>query len=248
MRSGQQGNPASSPRIEGLRMQTVYYNLMRNLLAVVLSSAMGVPAATAAQNPSPEAARQTPMKAPYADTHEGMSVGVEPWTQASAYKQKFPKKSPFSGGVVALQMTFRNDSDQSIKIDVQSIRLMLLIGEDNRQELASLTAEDVADTVLLTNNGKDPTQRRNPLPIPIGKPKPSRDKNWTELRDACQNAAVPSSVVAAHSTVVGLVYFDLRSEWDLLQTAKVYLPNLVSMSTKTPLSYFEIDLSHGAAE
>ena len=229
-------------------MLTVYYNLMRNLLAVVLSSAMGVPAATAVQNPSPEAAKQTPMKAPYVDTHEGMSVGVEPWTQASAYKQKFPKKSPFSGGVVALQMTFRNDSDQSIKIDVQSIRLMLVIGEDNRQELAPLTAEDVADTVLLTNNGKDPTQRRNPLPIPIGKPKPSRDKNWTELRDACQNATVPSSVVAAHSTVVGLVYFDLRSEWDLLQTAKVYLPNLVSMSTKTPLSYFEIDLSHGAAE
>ncbi len=60
-----------------------------------------------------------------------------------------PRKSPFSGGVVALQMTFRNDSDESIKIDVQSIRLLLLIGEDNRQELSPLTAEDVADTVLL---------------------------------------------------------------------------------------------------
>jgi hypothetical protein len=147
---------------------------------------------------------------------------------------------------VALQMTFQNRSDESIKIDVQSIRLLLLIGEDNRQELSPLTPEDVADAVLLTNNGKDPTQRRNPLPIPVGKPRPSRDKNWTELKEACQNAAVPSAVVAAHSTLVGLLYFDLRSEWDLLQTAKVYLPNLVSMSTKQQLSYFEIDLSHGA--
>ena len=217
---------------------------MRNLLAALLTSTLSL--SLAAQNPSQEAAKPTPMKATFMDTHEGMSIGVEPWTQASAYKQKFPKKSPFSGGVVALQMTFRNDSDESIKIDVQSIRLLLMIGEDNRQELSPLTAEDVADTVLLSNNGTDPTQRRTPLPIPIGKPRPSRDKNWTELKDACQNAAVPSSVVAAHSTLVGLVYFDLRSEWELLETAKVYLPSLVSMSTKRPLSYFEIDLSHGA--
>lgn len=226
-------------------MQTVYYNLMRNLVALVVLAAISLSAS--AQTPTQDSPKTTPMKAQFMDTHEGMSIGVEPWTQATAYKQNFPKKSPFSGGVVALQMTFRNDSDESIKIDVPSIRLLLLVGED-RQELSPLTAEDVADTVLLSNNGKDPTQRRNPLPIPVGKPRPSRDKNWTELKDACQNAAVPSSVVAAHSTLVGLVYFDLRSEWDLLQNAKVYLPSLVSMSTRRPLSYFEIDLSHGARE
>jgi hypothetical protein len=224
-------------------MQTVYYNLMRNLSAALFSAVLSLPAP--AQSPTQEAAKPTPPKASFMDRHEGMSIGVEPWTHASAYKEKFPKKSPYSGGVVALQMTFRNDSDESIKIDLQSIRLLLLIGEDNRQELSPLTAEDVADTVLLSNNGKDPTQRRNPLPIPVGKPRPSRDKNWTELKDACQNAGLPSSVVAAHSTLSGLVYFDLRSEWDLLQSAKVYLPNLVAMSTKQPLSYFEVDLSHG---
>jgi hypothetical protein len=226
-------------------MRTVYYNLMRNVVALVVLAAVSLSArAQSPSNPSQDAPKTTPMKAQFTDTHEGMTIGVEPWTQASVYKQKFPKKSPFSAGVVALQMTFKNDSDESIKVDVQSIRLLLLIGEDNRQELSPLTAEDVADTVLLSNNGKDPTQRRNPLPIPVGKPRPSRDKNWVELKDACQNAGVPSSVVAAHSTVVGLVYFDLRSEWDLLQNAKVYLPSLVSMSTRRPLSYFEIDLGH----
>jgi hypothetical protein len=226
-------------------MRTVYYNLMRNVVALVVLAAVSLSArAQSPSNPSQDAPKTTPMKAQFTDTHEGMTIGVEPWTQASVYKQKFPKKSPFSAGVVALQMMFKNDSDESIKVDVQSIRLLLLIGEDNRQELSPLTAEDVADTVLLSNNGKDPTQRRNPLPIPVGKPRPSRDKNWVELKDACQNAGVPSSVVAAHSTVVGLVYFDLRSEWDLLQNAKVYLPSLVSMSTRRPLSYFEIDLGH----
>lgn len=223
-------------------MQTVYYNLMRNLVALVVLGTASLCAV--AQNATQDAPKTGPMKAQFTDTHEGMTIGVEPWTHASEYKEKFPKRSPFSGGVVALQMTFKNDSDESVKIDVRSARLLLLIEEDNRQELSPLTAEDVADTVMLQNNGKDPTQRRNPLPIPVGKPRPSRDKNWTEFRDACQNAAVPSSVVAAHSTLVGLVYFDMRSEWDLLQNAKVYFPSLVSMSTKKPLSYFEIDLAH----
>jgi len=197
------------------------------------------------QSPLQEPAKPTPMKASFMDTHEGMSIGVEPWIHPSNYKDKFPKKSPYSKGVVALQITFRNDSDESIKIDLPSIRLLLVIGEDDRQELAPLTAEDVADTVLLSNNGKDPTQRRNPLPIPIGQPRPSRDKNWEEFKNACQNAAVPSSVVAAHSTLTGLIYFNLRSEWDLLQNARVYVPNLMSMSSKKPLSYFDIDLAHG---
>ena len=165
-------------------MQTVYYNLMRNPVASVVLAAISLSAG--AQTPTPDRPKTTPMKAQFMDTHEGMSIAVEPWTQAIAYKQQFPKKSPFSGGVVALQMTFRNDSDESIKIDVQSIRLLLLIGEDNRQELSPLTAEDVADTVLLSNNGKDPTQRRNPLPIPVGNRDRSRDKNWTELKDAAR--------------------------------------------------------------
>ena len=182
-------------------MQTVYYNLMRNLVGLVVLAAVGLSAGT--QSPTQDAPKTTPMKAQFTDSHEGMSIGVEPWTQASEYKQKFPKKSPFSGGVVALQMTFRNDSDESIKIDVQSIRLLLLIGEDNRQELSPLTAEDVSGHGYVVEQRKGPDTEAESFADSGGKPKPSRDKNWTEFKEACQNAAVPSSVVAAHSTLAG---------------------------------------------
>jgi len=180
------------------------------------------------------------------DSHEGMTILVDPWTTASRYKERFPKKSPFNNGIIALQVTFQNESDEGIKLDLKSIRLLLVIGEDNRQELIPLTADDVADDVLLKNNAKDPTQRRNPLPIPVGKPTPSRDKNWTELRDTAQNASVPSNVVAAHTSVQGLLYFDLRGEIDLLQSARLYVPNLITMSDRRPLSYFDIELGHAS--
>lgn len=151
------------------------------------------------------------------------------------------------GGVVALQVSFRNDTDQSIKVDLQRIRLLVQISEDNRQELNALSAEEVADAVLLKSS-KDPTLKRSPLPIPIPSTgvKTQRDAKWNELRDACQNAAVPSNVVAAHSTIEGLLYFHLRGEVDLLQSSRLYIPNLVSMGDHQPLSYFDIALGSGA--
>jgi len=190
----------------------------------------------------PDAARSA-----VSDSHEGMTIGIEPWTQASRYKEKFPKKSPFAKGIVAMHIRFRNDSDHGVRVNLQSIRLLVQIDEDNRQQLLPLSAEDVADAVLLKDNGKDPTAKRNPLPIPLpgGGVKSQRDTNWTALRDACQNAGVPSSIVAAHETVEGLLYFDLRGELDLLQNAHLYFPNIVSMGDNQPLSYFDIALGSG---
>jgi hypothetical protein len=215
--------------------------MRKRALCLLVTLAMPVPMILGQpqSNPSPATIRASAR-----DSHEGMTILVDPWTSANRYKERFPKKSPFNNGIIALQVTFQNDSDASIKLDLKSIRLLLVIGEDNRQELTPLTAEDVADDVMLKNNAKDPTQRRNPLPIPVGKPTPSRDKNWTELRDTAQNASVPSNVVAAHTSLQGLLYFDLRGEIDLLQSARLYVPNLVTMGDRRPLSYFDIELGH----
>lgn len=180
------------------------------------------------------------------DAHEGVTIGVDPWTQSSQYKSKFPKKSPFNGGIIALHLTIRNDNDEGVKLNLSRMRLLVQLDEENRQELVTLTAEDVADTVMLKHNGKDPTARRVPLPLPFptGGPKPERDKNWVEFKEACQNAGMPSSVIGAHSTMEGLVYFDLRGETDLLQTARLYVPDLQRMSTRDAISFFDIDFKH----
>ncbi|HXX99728.1 MAG TPA: hypothetical protein VEI54_02335 [Candidatus Limnocylindrales bacterium] len=215
---------------------------MRNLLAslLLLGFAISLPAQKSSQGTSVQ-------RAPISDSHEGITIGVDPWTTASRYKPKFPKKSPFSGGVIALHVSFQNDTDLGMRVDLQRIRLLVQISEDNRQELEPLSPDDVADTVLLKYNGKDPTAKRIPLPLPVGKSKPTRDAKWTNFRDDCQNAAVPSKVVGAHSTVEGLIYFNLRGEVDLLQTSRLYIPNLASMGDNQPISYFDIDLGHNSA-
>jgi len=219
-------------------MQTVYYSLMRKLLAVVVVVFLGFAAGRVARGQ-----QSKPLRTSILDAHEGVTIGVEPWTQANRYKEKFPKKTPFGAGIVALRLSIRNDNDEAVKLNLHRIRLLVQLDPENRQELEALTADDVADAVMLRQNGKDPTARRLPIPLPISRPKPTRDKNWEEFHGDCQNAGIPSGVIGAHSTMEGLVYFDLRGEWDLLQTARLYVPDLQRMTSQQAILYFDIDFS-----
>jgi hypothetical protein len=63
------------------------------------------------------------------------------------------------------------------------------------------------------------------------------------LQTEAQNASVPTSVVAAHSTVQGLLYFDLQDQFDLLQNAHLYVPQLMQMQSGRAMTFFDIDLS-----
>lgn len=211
--------------------------LTRSLPAIAPILFLGCLAAafTRAQQPPP-------IQAAALESHEGMTVSAKPWLDASLYKQPFPKKSPFAAGVLAIQVAFRNDSNESVKIGLDRIRLTLRIDQESLQELNPLSADQVAE-VTLRPHPRDPTSHRR-FPIPIGSgAKTSKDKNWTEVQLQAQSAAVPTGVVAAHSTVQGLLYFDLQGQLDMLSSARLYVPDIAIMGKNQSLTYFEIDLS-----
>ena len=65
-------------------MRTVYYSFVRMLLASLLSIQLVLSGAA-------ETSRQgTAARAGMTDSHEGMTIDVDPWTQPSRYKEKFP--------------------------------------------------------------------------------------------------------------------------------------------------------------
>jgi hypothetical protein len=218
-------------------MRKDYYNPMRNLAIIVpFLAAIIFSDGSIAQQP------QSTLKAAALESHEGVTITAQPWTDAANYKAKFPKKSPLAAGIVAIDTVFRNDSDESMKVDLEQIRLNVTVSEDNRQALESLKADDVADVVTGAKI-KDPTAtRRSPIPIPTG-PKVGRDKHWVEIQKAAADAGVTSSIIAPHHSVQGLLYFDLQGQIDLLNTAHLYIPDVRSLEKNHPLLYFEIDLS-----
>jgi hypothetical protein len=177
------------------------------------------------------------------ESHEGMTISARPWTDPALYKEKFPKKSPFAAGIAAVQVAFRNDSDDSMKVNLERIRLNVTLSEEDQQSLYPLTSEQAAD-VITHPGSKDVSIKR--LPIPLGGPKVGHDKKWMEVEKSLNDAGVQSSVVAPHSTVQGLLYFDLRSQFDLLNSAHLYVPEIVAIEKNRGLMYFEIDLSRSA--
>ena len=216
-------------------MRKFYYNLPRKLpvfLPIFLALHLAAGKASAQQQP--------PLKTSALESHEGLTISALPWTNPALYKEKFKKKSPYAAGIVALQVVFRNDSDDSLKVNLERIRLNVTLSEDNRQAVDALTSEQAADVILrpsVKNLG------RSRFPIPIGGPKIGRDKKWVELEQELREAGVRASIVAPHSSVQGLLYFDLQSQFDLLSTAHLYVPDIVALEKNHGLMYFEIDLS-----
>ena len=222
-------------------MEKVYYKRMRNA-ALVVSYAIAL-----AFSPLLAQQRQTaPMRTSSLDSHEGMTIAADPLTSAEQYKAAFPKKNPFASGIVALRVMFRNETAESIRINLSRIRLSLTLDDESRQELPSLTSDQVAD-VVFTAKLKDPNRRpRLPIPLPPSN-KIGHDKNWTELANAAEEASVRNSVIAPHSSTEGLLYFDLHGQTDLLINARLYIPELVALEKNQELMYFDIDLNRPAS-
>lgn len=187
--------------------------------------------------------QQQPLKAAALESHEGLTISAQPWTDPSLYKAKFPKKSPYAAGILAIEVWFRNDSDDSISVNLETLRLNIKLSDDNRQELRALSPGEVADAVLHPG-AKDPTARRVPLPVPIPRSNGGHDKHWKALEQQARDAGVTGDIVAPHKTVQGLLYFDLESQFDLLDGARLYIPDLHVLEKNRSLTYFEIDLSH----
>jgi hypothetical protein len=215
-------------------MRKIYYNLMNG-------AALRIPLVAVGLIGSFAGAQQSPLRTAALESHEGLTISATPWTDAVKYKEKFPKKSPYAAGILAVQVSFRNDSDDSVKVNLSRIRLTVHLDAENTQELPSLSPEELVQAVLKPG-GKDPTATRKKLPVPIPLPQGGKDKNADELQRQAQEASVPTGVVAPHSTVQGLLYFDLQNQFDLLDTAHLYVPDLVLMRGNRALTYFDIDL------
>ena len=221
-------------------MRKVYYNLARKLTffqAIFLAPHLAAGQATAQQ--------PAPLKTSALESHEGLTISALPWTNPALYKEKFHKKSPYAAGIVALQVVFRNDSDDSLKVNLERIRLNLTLSPEDHQAVDPLTSEQAADVILrpaAKNLG------RSRFPIPLGGPKVGRDKKWVELEQELREAGVKASIVAPHSSVQGLLYFDLQSQFDLLGSARLYIPDIVALEKNHGLMYFEIDLSQAGGQ
>src|SRR5438477_6705207 len=174
---------------------------MRKLTLILPFVAVSLLAAKQGATQQPSLLKTTSL-----ESHEGMTITARPWTDPALYKEKFPKKSPVAAGIIAVQVVFRNDSDDSMKVNLERIRLNLILSEEEHQALYPLSPEEAAD-VITHPSTKNVTSKR--LHIALRGPKTGRDKKWTEVEQCISDEGGQARAGARHGPAQGLVLFVL---------------------------------------
>lgn len=192
---------------------------------------------------APARAQTDPNSLPARDSHQSLLVAADPYLSADRYKARFGSKhTPHDAGILAIEVYARNDNDKPIQINLDTVSLVISAPGQQRQKLAAMVPEEVADRILL-KTPRDPRPSRLPLPLPGGVPNKSKGKEWNELATELRSVALSSDVLPPNATVHGFFYFDIDHHYELVSNARFELPDLEFMLDKKALFFFEIDLA-----
>lgn len=190
-------------------------------------------------------AQKDPADLPARDSHEGLLVAADPCLDAARAREKFGKSNPFEAGILPVDVYFRNDTDQAMRVDLSTVRLDISEPGEDRQRIVALTPRQVA--VLVTHPGGTPdpeaSRRRVPQPIPM----PSHDKKEDKILESLKPLAFDSDVLPPHSTLHGFFFFDLSHDFRLADFATLYIPDVKVVPANKLLTYFEVPLRAGSS-
>ncbi len=189
--------------------------------------------------------RVDPSTMPARDTHEGVTVAADPYTDAARSKERFGKKHPHQAGILAVEVVMHNGTTRPIRVNLDAVRLLLEPPGTSRQRLEALDLEAVIEKTLhKEQGGPNPTASRLPIPR---MPKPDRSKEWKQLEAALSPYVFNFDILPPQATVRGFFFFDMARRFEWVQYGRVYVPELKFMDDGQALFFFEVDLSKAVA-
>ena len=204
--------------------------------AALLALLQAAPAHSARQSSPPPPF--DPAALPAHDSHQGLLIAADPYLTGERSEQKFGKKSPYSAGLLAIDLYLRNDTDSPLRINLDTMELRLAVPGQPRQHLESLSAEDAAFRIILPN-GPAPRGRRGPIPgVGDGKSKAVAKK-----QDELRKLMLPGDIIGPHNTIHGIVIFDVDGHLEDVRHATLYIPDVNHFGSGEKLFFFEIDMS-----
>lgn len=187
--------------------------------------------AQGADDPSKWAAREA---------HEGFLIAADPYTDAARLKAKFGKKHPLEGGLLAVEVFFKNDGDQAVQIGLDDVRLLIHAPGGKRQQIVMLTLEETVERIVnKEKGGPNPTVSRSPLPKG---PTFGRSKDWKKVEEVVKPLALEMDIIPPRASVRGFIFFDLGGQMELAEYSKLYVPNVKRLPAGKALLFFEVEL------
>jgi hypothetical protein len=170
------------------------------------------------------------------DTHDGLTVSVDPYSEAARCKQKFGKADPFPVGILPVEVIIRNETEQPLRIDLDTIQLEVH-PDSGRQDIDNLTVSEVASIVVHPEGSAEPHPRRFPIGIPA-----SNDKKVDKLVELLEPFALNADVVPPMNQIHGFLFFNVNHDVSLVRNASLYVPDVTMVPSKKALIFFEVPL------
>jgi hypothetical protein len=232
-------------RISSDRLTEIQTTSTRLRIAAFLASFLVLCASAFGQSasspPDPKPAAKAPAPLP-SDQHSGLTVSVDPYTEAARTKDKFGKANPHDVGILPVEVFLRNDSDQPMRVNLETVQLEVTLKNGVRQEVDWLRAEEVAKLIAHPSGSADPHQKRLPLPMKIG------DKNVEKLANVLRPLTLDADVIPPKGTIHGFLYFDVSHEFEIVKRSSLYVPDVSIAPSNEPLVFFEVPLRNASAE
>ncbi|HEV7967355.1 MAG TPA: hypothetical protein VGP19_07290 [Candidatus Acidoferrales bacterium] len=207
--------------------------MLRTILALVMLFPLGALS---------QSAPADPMSLPTRDAHQDLTIVADPYLRAARYsKEVFGKNSFYNAGIIAIDVYFRNDNNAPLRLNLETIQLIISVPGQERQRLGLLSPEEVADRTLLTANSNIHAHR--PFPFPGSTTSPGHSKDWVEMTTALRSVALGTDVLPPRATTHGFIFFDLNHDFGAIRYAHLYIPDLSFMPDNKALFFFEIDLA-----
>jgi hypothetical protein len=213
-------------------------------LAIACISLASLALAAATQNTGAKDAKSVATDTPALphDTHDGLTIEADAYTDHARAKQKFGGKAdPLSVGILPVEVTLRNATDKPIRVDINTIQLEVRLRNGGRQDLDWISAEDVAALIAHPAGAGGPSRPRVPgLPIPSG------DKKADKLAEILKPLTLNADTISPMGAVHGFVYFNVSNDIGLADDATLYIPDAVLLPSKKALMFFEVPLGKPA--
>jgi len=176
------------------------------------------------------------------DEHSGLTISVDPYTEEARTKDKFGKANPHDVGVLPVEVFLRNDTDQMMRLNLETIQLEVILRNGVRQEVDWMRAEEVANLIAHPTGSAQPQQKRLPLPLNFG------DKKTEKLAAVLRPLTLDADIIPPKTTIHGFLYFNVSHEFSVVGKSSLYVPDVTIAPSNDPLVYFEVPLRNAAAE
>ena len=188
----------------------------------------------------PPAAQPDPASLPAHDQHEGFLVAIDLCADAACADARFGKQNPVKAGVLPVEVYFRNDGAEPLRIRLEDIRLEVDPATGQHQELVPLSADEAAQRIAFPSGSASP---ENPGTRPhIGFGLPGRDKKADKIAAELDPLMLDTDLVGPHATVHGFLFFDLNRDFALIPDSSLYVPDIHTLNGDRRLTYFEVSL------